>query len=284
MLASRAMLASILLQAVPAASVLTPFQALVLGAVQGLTELLPVSSSAHLYIVPTLLGWRYEGVAFDVALHGGTLIALIVAFWGDWIALLRGAFSADGAVAREARGVWLRLIVASIPAAIAGKLLEKAADEHLRSLPLQAAMLFIFGLLLWAADRFCAPGRETRAPGWGSALAMGFAQCLALVPGVSRSGITMTAGRATGLARLSAARFSFLLATPITAGALLLKLKDMPHDVPPATMAIGVISAAVFGVIAVRLLLSTVKRVGFGVYFAYRAALAAVLVVFLLRH
>ncbi len=265
------------------AAVLTPFQALVLGAVQGLTELLPVSSSAHLFLVPTLLGWHYEGVAFDVALHGGTLVALVVAFWNDWVALVRDAFVFGEARGREARGIWLRLAVASIPAAIAGKLLEEAADTKLRSLPLQATTLFVFGLLLWLADRFRPPGRETNAPGWGPSLAMGFAQCLALVPGVSRSGITMTAGRVTGLSRFSAARFSFLLATPITFGALVLKLKDVPHDVPAGTMAIGVASAAVFGVIAVRLLLGMIRRVGFGVYFVYRAALAAVVLAFWLR-
>lgn len=273
-----------MLPILPIASAITPLQALVLGAVQGLTELLPVSSSAHLFIVPTLLGWTYEGVAFDVALHGGTLITLIVAFWGDWMTLLRDAFSPDAALARETRGLWAKLVVASVPAAIAGKLLEKLADEKLRSLPLQAVMLFVFGFLLWAADRFRPAGRETRDPGWGTAMAMGFAQCLALVPGVSRSGVTMTAGRTTGLARFSAARFSFLLATPITAGALLLKLKDMPHDVPADCMIIGVVSAAVFGLLAVRVLLGMLKKWGFGVYFAYRAALAAGILAFWATH
>jgi undecaprenyl-diphosphatase len=265
------------------AEVITPFQALVLGAVQGLTELLPVSSSAHLYVVPTLLGWKYEGVAFDVALHGGTLVALVIAFWSDWLELLREAFSPDSVVAREARGMWAKLVVATIPGAIAGKLLDKYADTELRQLPLQAAMLVIFGLLLWLSDRG-RPGRDVKSPNWGTAIGMGLAQCVALVPGVSRSGITMTAGRVSGLSRVSAARFSFMLATPITAGALVLKLKDMPHDVPTGTLLIGVGAAAAFGILAITVLLRMLRTTGFGVFFAYRAALAALIMVWVARH
>lgn len=252
----------------------TPLQAAVLGAVQGLTELLPVSSSAHLYVVPTVMGWKYGGLAFDVALHGGTLLALVVAFWNDWITMLREAFSRDAAVARDARMLWAKLVVATIPAAIVGKLLGSAAEDHLRALPLQAATLFVFGLLLWLADRFLPAGRETRSPSWAQAVGMGLAQCLALVPGVSRSGVTMTAGRAQALARVSAARFSFLLATPITFGALLLEAREVPRDLPASTLAIGVVTSAVFGVLAIRLLLGMLRRTGFGVFFAYRAVLA----------
>lgn len=252
----------------------TPLQAAVLGAVQGLTELLPVSSSAHLYVVPTLLGWPYAGLAFDVALHGGTLLALVVAFWSDWIAMLRDAFSANAVLAREARSLWAKLVVATIPGAVVGKLFGDLIESQARHLPLQAATLFGFGLLLWLADRFGPPGRDERSPSWGVALAMGFAQCLALVPGVSRSGITMTAGRAGRLSRVAAARFSFLLATPITLGAFLVEAPRVPRDLPAATLAIGVVSAAAFGVLAIRVLLGMLRRTGFGVFFAYRAALA----------
>ena len=284
----------------PLAEVITPLQAIILGAVQGLTELLPISSSAHLYVVPTLLGWKYEGVAFDVALHGGTLVALVIAFWNDWLTLLRDAFWfrpaghtwlerlrdslwPSAVVPRVARGVWAKLVVATIPGAIAGKLLNEYADTLLRHLPLQAAMLVLFGLLLWLVDRG-RPGREVHSPGWGTSLAMGLAQCVALVPGVSRSGITMTAGRAAGLSRVSAARFSFLLATPVTAGALVLKIKDVPHDVPPMTLGLGVLSAAVFGILAIHVLLRMLRTAGFGVFFAYRVAFAGVIFAWLARH
>ncbi|MEO5989970.1 MAG: undecaprenyl-diphosphate phosphatase [Candidatus Eisenbacteria bacterium] len=267
-----------------AAGLLTPLQAFVLGAIQGLTELFPVSSSAHLYVVPHLLGWPYAGLAFDVALHGGTLLALVIAFRNDWIGLFRDFFARDAAVRRDTRSVWLQLVLASIPAAIVGKLLGDIAEDKLRSMPLQAIMLFVFGGLLWAADRFLPKGREVSNPGLPAALAMGFAQCLALVPGVSRSGITMTAGRASGLSRISAARFSFLLATPITFGALLLKGKDLPADLDLKVLAIGVVSAAVFGILAIRVLMAMLKRVGFGFFFAYRAVLALVILVWLRGH
>ncbi len=256
------------------ADTLQPLQAVVLGIVQGLTELLPVSSSAHLFVVPELLGWKYEGLAFDVALHGGTLIALIIAFWSDWAALVRDAFASDPGVRRDAHGLWLRLAVASVPAAIVGVLLDDIAETHLRSLALQAAMLALFGALLWAADRFLPRGRDVSRPGWGEAMLMGAAQALALVPGVSRSGVTMTAGRVAGLSRVSAARFSFLLATPITFGALLLKLPDLPPSLPMGTLALAVASAALSGLLAIKLLLRMLRHAGFGVFFAYRVALA----------
>jgi len=262
---------------------LSPLQAVVLGVVQGLTELLPVSSSAHLFVVPELLGWRYEGLAFDVALHGGTLIALIIAFWSDWMSLVRDAVHRDSTIRREAHGLWLRLAVASVPAAVAGVLLDGIAETHLRSLALQATMLALFGALLWAADRFLPRGRDVARPGWGEALTMGLAQALALVPGVSRSGVTMTAGRVAGLSRVSAARFSFLLATPITFGALLLKLPDLPASLPVGTLALAVASAAVSGLLAIKLLLRMLRHTGFGVFFAYRVALAVTILAVLGR-
>jgi undecaprenyl-diphosphatase len=267
---------------------MTPFQAAVLGTIQGLTEFLPVSSSAHLFVVPTLLGWRYEGVAFDVALHWGTLAALLAAFGRDWLRLIGAAFAGEPAARREAWGTVLKLGVASVPAAVAGVLLEDAADRWLRVLPLQAAMLVLFGFLLWWVDRSRPADRGAGSgplaiPGWGPCFLVGCAQALALVPGVSRSGITITAARAIGVPRVSAARLSFLLATPITLGAGLLELRHMPHDVPAATLAIGVGAAAVTGVIAIRGLLRWLNRAGFGAFFAYRTALASVILLFLFR-
>jgi len=180
-------------------------------------------------------------------------------------------------VRQTARVTWLKLIVASVPGAIAGVLLQDLAETRLRSLPLQATMLAVFGLLLWWVDRSRPRGEETRDPGWGACLTMGTAQALALVPGVSRSGITITAGRASGLAKVSAARFSFLLATPITFGAGLLELRHMPHDLPASTLAIGVLTAAVTGFVAIRGLIRWLGRAGFGVFFVYRVALAALI-------
>ena len=267
--------------------ILTPLQAVVLGAVQGLSELLPISSSAHLYLVPTLLGWPYVGVAFDVALHAGTLLALVVAFWSDWVALLTGLRAPSGPERHEARQLFGMLCVATVPGLVAGKVVGELEDK-LRSVPLQAAMLLLFGVVLWAADRFTKAKRETRVPGWGAALAVGFAQCLALVPGVSRSGITMTAGRISGMSRLSAARFSFMLSMPITLAAVLytglLKSSHLMSQVPIVTLSIGVLSSAVFGFIAIRFMLGLLKHVGFGVFAVYRIALALGLFVWVARH
>ena len=268
-------------------SVLTPLQAFVLGAVQGLTELLPISSSAHLYLVPTLLGWPYAGVAFDVAMHAGTLLALVAAFFGDWLKLFRQAFGLDPALRTDARNALGMILVATVPALVAGKVIGELEDK-LRSVPLQASMLLVFGVLLWLADKLAGPGRDERAPGWGTALGVGFAQCLALVPGVSRSGITMTAGRAAGLSRLACARFSFMVSIPITLAAVLytglLKSRNLLAEMPASTLAIGVVSSALFGFLAIRFMLRLLRKTGFGVFAAYRVVVALGLFVWAARH
>jgi undecaprenyl-diphosphatase len=256
---------------------MSPFQAGLLGAVQGITEFLPVSSSAHLYVVPTLLGWGYAGVAFDVALHMGTLAALLIAFWRDWWNLFTDLVGRHGpSAAAAARRALAALVVGSVPGAVAGAFLADGADALLRWLPLQAAMLLVFGFLLWWVDRR-APVRKQGMPGWRGALVVGAAQAVALVPGVSRSGITITAGRALGLSRVDAARFSFLLATPITFGAGLLKLRDLPPDLPAGPLAIAVLCSTLTGFLAIRGLLRYLARAGFLAFFAYRAALALVI-------
>jgi undecaprenyl-diphosphatase len=276
----------LMLVAVPVDSVLTPLQAFILGAVQGITELLPISSSAHLYLVPTLLGWRYEGVAFDVALHAGTLVALIAAFLDDWLGMARDANSPDRVRRRDARMLFGVIVLGTIPALIAGKLLDDVVDQ-LRSVPLQALTLSVFGVLLWAADRFSPRADTVRVPSWRTALGVGLAQCLALVPGVSRSGITMTAGRVAGMSRISAARFSFLLSTPVTLAAVAYKmLKDsdqLLHQLPFSTLLIGMVSSALFSFFAIRFMLGLLRRTGFGVFAVYRVALAAGLLVWAAR-
>jgi undecaprenyl-diphosphatase len=252
---------------------MSPLQAAVLGAVQGLTEFLPISSSAHLYLVPRLLGWPYAGMAFDVALHWGTLAALVAAFWGDWVALGRGALSGPADERRTARMSLLKIAVASVPAAVIGLLLQDL-EVRLRAPLIQAATLAGFGFLLWWVDRASPRGEATRDPGWRTCLVMGAAQSLSLVPGVSRSGITITSGRAAGLDRVSAARFSFLLATPITFGAGVLEMHHL-HGLSAGSVAIGITTAAVVGFLAIRGLIRWLGRAGFGVFFAYRLALAA---------
>jgi len=268
--------------------VLTPLQAFVLGAVQGLTELLPISSSAHLFLVPTLLGWPYAGVAFDVAMHAGTLLALVVAFWNDWMRIFSDSISVQPSVRSDARNTIGMIVIATVPALIAGKVLF-GIEDRLRIVPLQATMLLVFGIFLWLADRYSAPGRDVRAPGWGVSLAMGLAQGIALMPGVSRSGVTMTIGRMGGLSRMATARFSFLMSLPITLAAVLYTLlKDGRHLVssgmPLSTLLLGVASSAIFGLIAIRSLLGLLRTRGFGIFAAYRVLLALALFAWVLRH
>jgi len=260
---------------------LTVFQAFVLGVVQGITELLPISSSAHLFLFPTLLGWPYAGVTFDIALHAGTLLALVAAFLDDWRSMAVNFFSLDTAKRTEARTLFMMIAVATLPGLMAGWKLGDLED-NLRSLPyavpLMASLLLVFGVLLWVADRFSRPGRDERVPGWGAAIGVGLAQTLALVPGVSRSGITMTAARAFGLSRLSSARFSFLLSMPITLAAvmymLLLKSREMSNTMPVSTLLVGVVTSAVFGFLAIRFLLGILRRNGFGGFALYRVLFA----------
>jgi undecaprenyl-diphosphatase len=254
------------------------FHAFVLGLLQGLAEFLPISSSAHLALAPTLFGWEEHGLAFDVALHIGTLVTLLWYFRRDWVAL---TVSAIGIVRRrrvesdDDRRVLL-LVLATIPAALGGLLLEDYAETVFRSPWLNAVMLMVAGVILWAADRFVSQERPLGDMQWRDALIIGLAQVCALVPGVSRSGSTMTAGRALRFERASAARFSFLMSMPITAAAVLVKAPDalQVQGIGPA-IAVGIVTAAVSSWIAIAFLLRYLTRHGFGVFALYRLALGA---------
>ena len=267
---------------------LTNWQALVLGVVQGLTELLPISSSGHLGLVPWLGEWRYLAEhpdfnkTFDVALHLGTLVAVAAYFRRD-VAVLTAAWlrsvrrrAIDTA---EERVAWL-VAIATVPAAVAGAAGETVIQEHLGH-PWQIAILLaVFGLVLWVADR-TPERRELEELGLATAVAVGAAQALSLMPGVSRSGITITAGRFLGLTRETAARFSFLLLIPIVLGAVLLKgWTDVVHGDLPAGWAgpflVGTIAAAASGLAAISALLGYVRRHDYSVFVVYRLAAAAV--------
>ena len=266
---------------------LSDWQALVLGIVQGATELLPVSSSGHLILVPWAAGWQYLqehpdfNKTFDVALHLGTLVAVVVYFWSDVVRLI-GAWL--GSVRRrriqtdDERVAWI-VAVATVPAAIAGAAGESFVEDKLGQ-PWQIAILLaVFAVLLWLADRV-PPRRDVDELGWKGAVALGLAQCLALMPGVSRSGVTITAGRFMRLDRDSAARLSFLLLIPIVFGAAALKgVKDVALDgLPPGSagpFVVGMLAAAVVGLVAIWALLGYVRRHTYSVFVVYRLALAA---------
>jgi undecaprenyl-diphosphatase len=257
-------------------------QAAVLGAVQGLSEFLPISSSGHLIMVPYLLGWPPHSQAFDLALHLGTCIALGWFFWADWLALIRGF--AHGLVSAEARfkdpnwRLAVLVLIGSIPAGIIGIVAEKPVEELLRSPVLNAGLLIVFGLVLWAADRFASLKRSMDELVGIDALIMGLAQALALMPGVSRSGITITAGLVRGLDRTTAARFSFLMSGPIILGAALFKLRSgIPTSELGATL-VGAAVSAVVGFIAIGFLLRYLQRNSLFVFVIYRVLFGALVI------
>jgi undecaprenyl-diphosphatase len=251
------------------------FQALVLGAVQGLTEFLPVSSSAHLVIVPWLLGWSDPGLAFDVALHLGTLLALLLYYWRDWLDM--GISLADGRPLP--RRLLFLLVIASVPGAVAGLLFEKEAETIFRSPGLIAITLALLGIALWVADALGTKKRKIEDIRLIDALLIGLSQALAIVPGVSRSGATMTVARMLGIDRPDAANFSFLMATPIIAGAGLVEAHKLLQAGLSAQLGWGFISAAVFGLVAIAGLLRFLRTRTYRPFAIYRIVLAAIIAV-----
>lgn len=256
------------------------FYAIIFGAVQGLTEFLPVSSSGHLVLAHSITDFRVGNeLAFDVTLHLGTLAAVVIYFRRDivrlaraaWELLLRRRVETD-----DQRQAWW-LLLATIPAVIAGVLLESAAESTFRSDRLVATTLIIAGVLLWAIDRQRPQDRDLSHLGWWQATLIGVGQAVALIPGVSRSGATMMTARLFRLDRGSAARFSFLLAIPITAGAgmqglLKVRSEHLPSDQITAYV-IGGLTAALVGYAAIRFLLNYVSRHSYGVFALYRLLL-----------
>ncbi|MCZ7570462.1 MAG: undecaprenyl-diphosphate phosphatase [Ardenticatenaceae bacterium] len=275
-IAGALVLVLLVLGALAAAILLLPLTyriAVTLGLVQGLGEFLPISSSAHLILTPWFLGWPDPGLAFDVALHVGTLAAVVIYFWRDWLRLLRAA---PRPRTPEGRLFWL-LLVGSIPGGIAGVLLDDLAEQALRSPLLIAGMLALMGLGLLAADRRGARDHGLLDIGPVDAALIGMAQALAIVPGVSRSGITIAMARVRGVEREAAARFSFLLGSPIIAGAALFKLRHLvaTPDAVAGPFLAGVLTAAVAGALSIGLLLRYLREAGFGIFVVYRLLLAA---------
>jgi undecaprenyl-diphosphatase len=263
---------------------MTTFQALVLGLIQGLTEFLPVSSSAHLSLAPWLFGWQDPGLAFDVALHFGTLIAVVWYFRAEWGKLISAAISMlrNRKVQTVEEKRVLFLILATIPGAIGGLLLEKKAETVFRAPVLTASALIVMGAVLWAADRFSRMDRELTGMRWLDALLIGVSQVFALLPGVSRSGSTITTGRLLRFDRQSAAVFSFLMSMPIIAAAVVLKVPEVLRTSGfSAPLVVGVLSAGVSSWLAIAILLRYVSRHSYGIFALYRVVLGVVVLVIL---
>jgi undecaprenyl-diphosphatase len=250
--------------------------AVVLSLIQGFTEYLPISSSGHLILVPALLGWPDQGLAFDIAVHIGTLAALLVYFRRDLVELAAGLLDPTRSGALLAWSV----LLATIPLGLAGLLLGDAAEAWLRSPKLIATTTAAFGLALWAADRYGRGQQRAETIAFRQAMLIGLAQALALLPGTSRSGITMTAGLALGLSREGAARFSFLLAIPAIGMAGVWQAWQFaraPEVIDWQPLLVGVLVSAVTAWLTISLFLRVIARIGMAVFAIYRLLLAALI-------
>jgi undecaprenyl-diphosphatase len=270
----------------------TSIQALVMGLVQGLTEFLPVSSSGHLILVPWFFGWKdpfIDSLAFSVMLHMGTLLALLVYFWRDWLALVPAGLASirDRSLAGDPdrKMAWL-IVVATIPAVLVGPLLNDTIESSVREPAKVAVMLCIGAAILWLAERWGSKLREMTSLTFVGAFGIGVAQVLALVPGISRSGVSIAGGLFQGLNREAAARFSFLMATPVVAGAgafealKLIRATDVKPDLH--LIVIGFVAAAISGLLAIRFMLEFLRRQSVNSFVVYRVVLAAAVFVVLL--
>lgn len=258
---------------------MTLLQAIVLGLVQGLSEFLPISSSAHLTLTPWLLGWEDPGLAFDVALHVGTLAAVAWYFRRDWVMLARSAIGIIRRRAVTSPDEWrvVFLVIATIPAGIAGFTVEDIAETAFRSPYVVATTLIIMGVVLWLSDRLARHDRLLGSMRARDALLVGVAQAFALIPGVSRSGATISAGRMLGFDRQSAAVFSFLMSFPIIGAAAVLKAPEAVHGSGPLLpLLAGVTAAAISSWLAIAVLLRFVVRHSYGIFAFYRIVLGVV--------
>jgi len=268
---------------------MTIIQSAVLGFVQGLGEFLPISSSAHLILTPWFFNWKDPGLGFDVALHWGTLLAVLVYFRNDVKLLIKGFWHSLFKSSRNLQGniyqklSWL-LIIASVPGALIGKLLESKAETIFRNPLLIACTLSLFGLVIWWVDWVGTKEKNLDRIKWTDALWVGLSQALAIIPGVSRSGSTMASGMFLGFKREDAARFSFLMSIPIIFGAGLANIQNFHTGVTTMELVVGFVSAAIFGFLSIKYLLRYLSRHGFRIFVWYRLALTvAILVVYFIR-
>lgn len=256
---------------------LSVIQAVVLGIVQGLGEFLPISSSAHLVLVPWLFRWPYAGLTFDVALHVGTLASVVAFFWRDWLVLIKEGFSSPST--DQGRLFW-SLVLATIPGALFGYLLEEQAETIFREPLLIGIMLILMGIFLFFVDSYSSKRKELNQIGLGGGLWIGISQALALIPGVSRAGITMTAGLLLGLKRSESARFSFLLSTPIILGAGAAQFSKITPGDLNLSFFTGVVVSAVVGFLSIKFLLDYLARHSFGIFIVYRLLLGTLVIIF----
>lgn len=256
---------------------MSTLHAIIYGLVQGLTEYLPVSSSAHLTVLPYIFGEQDPGLAFDVFLHAGTLLATLIYFWKDWLHILKHPRGQTG----DLRLSWGHFIIATLPAAVLGVVLNHWIKENTRELWVVYMTLPLFGFLLWWADRKFKNTKQANRASLKDVFTIGCAQALALIPGVSRSGITITAARMLGFEKTQAARLSFLISFPVILGAAVFELRHWSELVESASgltpLAVATIAAALSGVWAIRMMIRWVGKIGYGGFAIYRTLLALIL-------
>ena len=262
-------------------------QTIILAIIQGLTEFLPISSSAHLILPAKLLGWPDQGLAFDVAVHVGSLVAVIVYFRVEVIAMTRAWFGSlpkltqSESLEPNARLAWA-VLLGTIPVGVIGLVLKAFIENNFRSAFIIAIATIAFALLLWVADRRKELTRDEYSLRFKDIMVVGFAQAIALIPGTSRSGITMTAGLMLGLTREAAARFSFLLSIPVitlAGGLLVIELiqSSMPVDWPKIALGTGIATLSAYT--CIHLFMALIERIGFLPFIIYRIALGAILLI-----
>lgn len=275
---------------------MTLFQSIILGLIQGLGEFLPISSSGHLVVFPWLFGFPDPGLSFDVALHLGTLIAIVLYFWKDFIEIISTSLSPsllgrrwlesrkagrktdEGENCNYSKNLLWLIILATIPGALFGYFLENQAETVFRNPLLIASTLSVMGLILYLADIYTKHRKNLDEITKKDAILIGLSQAFAIIPGVSRAGSTITAGLFLGLNRQTAARFSFLMSAPIIFGATILKFGDFASNVDLYGI-VAVITAALSGYFAIAWMLKFIEKVSYKIFFWYRLALAIIIVV-----
>ncbi len=250
---------------------MTAIQAIVLGAVQGLTELLPISSSAHLFLIPWIFNWNIPE-AFDVALHFGTLLAIGLFFFKDWIELIKGGYKSLVKKEKNRNGtMFWYIVIATIPGGIIGFVLDHFSEQYKESFsenPVVIAIaLIVMGIILYLVDKKSKSNTSYEKLTLKQTFIIGFSQALAFIPGVSRSGITMTTGRAMGVDRESTAKFSFMLSAPIVLGATILKFKEFIFSFE---FLLGVLVSFLVGIVVIKFLLEYLKKGSFKLFALYR--------------
>ncbi|OCZ49831.1 undecaprenyl-diphosphate phosphatase [Dehalobacter sp. TeCB1] len=250
-------------------------QAIIYGIVQGIGEFLPISSTAHLVLVPWLFNWQDPGLVFDVALHLGTAAAVILFFIKDWLRLIKAGLTKPKS--QDGRLFWL-IVLATVPGALFGVILDKYMQDF-RNAALIGVMLIIMGIILYTADKYSPNKIDIKETGIKRSVLIGLAQVFAVIPGVSRSGITMTAGRLLGMTRESIAKFTFLLSAPIILGDALYHAKGILHThIDKAPFLTAMITAAVVGALSIKFLLNYLKTKGFAIFAVYRFVLGALVI------